>query len=107
MAIARLEADVGLITGMVWVSNQSSEVITVMITGGNGKTYTITPKGLEVWAKNHWTRKAEETAKVKFASGKAIEFKVGKDSFVNIYEDAVAMWECNAFEPSKLLEAVE
>ena len=105
MATERLQTDVGLITGMVWVSNQSSGAIVVSITnktGGDNREFTLPTKSLEVWVNNHWQRNSDETATVKLSTGKVVEFTIGKDSFVNIYDDSVVMWDCKTYKSSSL-----
>ena len=90
---------------MVWVSNQSSGAIVVSITNKTGcdsSEFTLPTKTLEVWVNNYWQRNGDETATVKLGTGKAVEFIIGKDSFANIYDDSVVMWDCKTYKSSSL-----
>jgi hypothetical protein len=81
---------------MVWVSNQSSGIITVTITntsGGSGSAYEILPKDLENWKLNHWSRKGDETATIKLADGKTTKLEVGPQNFIKVYDDTIATFE--------------
>jgi hypothetical protein len=81
---------------MVWVSNQSSGIITITITnasGGSAVTYEILSKDLENWGLNYWYRKGDETATVKLANGKTTKFQVGPQQFIKVYDDTIAAFE--------------
>lgn len=84
---------------MVWISNQSSATIIVSITdktGGDSSEYNVFSKPFESWPANHWSRGGDETATVKYTNGKTFKFTVGKDKFVNVYEDAVVLFDSEA-----------
>ena len=84
---------------MVWVSNRASVTIRVTITtktGGSGSEYAIYPKQNEDWAKNHWERSGDETATIKWDSGKKAEYTVKKDALVTVFDDAVLISSADA-----------
>jgi hypothetical protein len=81
---------------MVWVSNFSNSPIKVIISGGNGVTYTVDPyitggaTGIKVktetWQDNHWNRSGAET--LKFTIGTTTKsFEVKPEDHVTFYAD--------------------
>lgn len=81
---------------MVWVSNQSSGAITVLITGGNNKTYTIAARVAESWTDNHWQRSGRQTVNIHFDSGKEASFPVNENDHVNIYDNGYETFTAHA-----------
>ena len=76
---------------MVWVSNNSSVGITVQITNntaGNPNVFNIVDRTIENYANNHWYRTGQETATIKYLTGKSFTLTVQKDDKVEVYDDA-------------------
>ena len=77
---------------MVWVSNQSSAIVTVQVTnktGGSAGEYTLDPKANETYSKNHWNRGGAELLTVTYSTARKKQFNVEKEDHVAIYDDAV------------------
>ena len=77
---------------MVWISNQSTDTISVSltkITGGSDATYSLPAKANETYKKNHWNRSGTEFLKVTFSNGKTKDASVEKDDFVLVYDDTI------------------